>query len=211
MRFRHFFWDFDGTLYDTYGRITRACVKALESLGAAAAFDQVYPVAKRSLNACYEVFAAPLGIENEAYLAAYHVYSHQEGPESIRPYPGAKEALEAVVRLGGANYLYTHRGRTAAEWLSYDGLDGLFADLVTGLDGFPAKPAPDALNYLCDKHRLDRAACVMIGDRDIDLDAGKNAGMATALFDPDGFYPDYDTPWRFRSMEELKKALCGET
>ena len=131
MRFRHFFWDFDGTLYDTYGRITRACVKALESLGAAAAFDQVYPVAKRSLNACYEVFAAPLGIKNEAYLAAYHVFSHQEGPESIRPYPGAKEALEAVVRLGGENYLYTHRGRTAAEWLSYDGLDGLFADVTS--------------------------------------------------------------------------------
>ena len=33
MMYRHFFWDFDGTLYDTYGRITRACVLALQDLG----------------------------------------------------------------------------------------------------------------------------------------------------------------------------------
>ena len=62
MRYRHFFWDFDGTLYDTYGRITRATVNALHALGAAAGFDTVYPVAKRSLNTSYLTFAAPLSV-----------------------------------------------------------------------------------------------------------------------------------------------------
>ena len=207
MKYRHFFWDFDGTLYDTYGRITRACVQAIKTVGAAASFDEVYPVVKRSLDTCYRVFAAPTGCTKEAFLDAYHQFSESEGPESIRPYPGAKETLEAVIKHGGLNYLYTHRGGTAAQWLAYDGLDALFADRVTRKDGFPAKPAPDALNFLADKHGLDRAQCVMIGDRDIDLDAGKNAGMACALFDPEGFYPDYDTPWRFSTMEELRKTL----
>ena len=207
MIYRHFFWDFDGTLYDTYGRITRACVFALQDLGAAASFDAVYPVVKRSLDTCFRTFAAPLGVDKDAFLDAYHVYSESEGPESIRPYPGAREALEAAVAGGGRNYLYTHRGGTASRWLGYDGLDDLFFDAVTSRDGFPAKPAPDALNYLIQKHGLDRAQCVMIGDRDIDLDAGKNAGIACALFDPDGFYPDYDAPWRFRDMAALRKAL----
>ena len=75
------------------------------------------------------------------------------------------------------------------------------------MDGFPSKPAPDALNYLVSKHGLKLSDCVMVGDRDIDLDAAKNAHMTGALFDPDNFYPDYDTPWRFRTMEELRKTL----
>ena len=209
MIYRHFFWDFDGTLYDTYGRITRASVFALRDVGASASYDAVYPVVKRSLDACYRTFAAPLGVEKETFMEAYHAHSETEGPESIRPYPGVREMLQAVIDGGGYNYLYTHRGASAAKWLQYDGLESLFIDGVTSLDGFPSKPAPDALNHLIQKHGLDRAQCVMLGDRDIDLDAGKNAGIACALFDPEGFYPDYDTPWRFSDMAALRRALTA--
>ena len=207
MIYRHFFWDFDGTLYDTYGRITRACVSALKDVGAAASFDAVYPVLKRSLDTCYRTFAAPLDVEKDVFVDAYHAHNETEGPESIRPYPGVRETLQAVIDGGGRNYLYTHRGASAAKWLQYDRLEGLFIDGVTSRDGFPLKPAPDALNYLIEKHGLDRRECVMVGDRDIDLDAGKNAGIACALFDPEGFYPDYDTPWKFTDMAALREAL----
>ena len=210
MKYRHFFWDFDGTLYNTYGRITRASVNALYDLGAAASFDMVYPVAKRSLTRTYETFAKPLGISHETFLEAYHRYSESEGPESIRPYPGAGETLQAVVNGGGKNYLYTHRGGSAFTWLDYDQLTKLFFDHVTSRDGFPSKPAPDALNHLIEKHRLDKTQCVMIGDRDIDLDAAKNAGIGCALFDPENLYPDYPAPYRFFDMAELKKALIDE-
>ena len=207
MSYRHFFWDFDGTLYNTYGRITRASVKALEDAGAAASFDEVYPVVKRSLFTVWRTWAEPLGMPYEEFHAAYHAHSEEESPESIRPYPGAREALEAALRIGGSNYIYTHRGESLMRWLRYDGLDGLFSDFVTSLDGFPTKPAPDALNYLVSKHGLPLSQCVMIGDRDIDLNAGKNAGMDGALFDPENYYPDYPTPWRFRDFESLKNTL----
>ena len=88
-----------------------------------------------------------------------------------------------------------------------DGIETLFADAVTADDGFPQKPAPDALRFLMRKHGLDGRACVMVGDRDIDLDAGKNAGMATCLFDPEGFYPDYPADERFRSYAAMREAL----
>ena len=210
MKYRHFFWDFDGTLYDTYGRITRAAVRGLGDLGVRVSEEALYPVVKRSLDDCFYTFAQGRGFTREDFRAAYHAHSEEEGPESIRPYPGAPEALRAIAAGGGRNYLYTHRGESAFRWLKYDGLDGLFSDSVTSLDGFPAKPAPDALNHLIEKHHLDRADCVMTGDRSIDLDAAKNAGIACALFDPENYYPDYDTPWRFKTMRDLAKALCGE-
>ena len=207
MRYTAFFWDFDGTLYDTYGRITRATQKALADLGVACSCAEVYQQVKRSLHVAYETLAAQTGCTEEEYMAAYHRHAEEEGADSIRPYPGTAEMLRAVVNGGGQNFLYTHRGLSAWENLRRDGLDGLFAGGVTSADHFPGKPAPDALNYLAEKYALDKARCVMIGDRDIDCDAGKNAGMACILFDPDHFYPGYQADGRFAGMDEMRRAL----
>lgn len=211
MKYRHFFWDFDGTLYDTYPRITRAFLKGLQDLGITASYGEVYALNKRALETAARAFAARYPtVSPEKILAAYHARSEEEPIDEVGMYPGARDMLEAVVSRGGRNYLYTHRGESLLKFLRRDGIEGLFADRVTGLDAFPRKPAPDALLYLTRKHALNIADCVMLGDRDIDLDAGKNAGMACALFDPDNFYPDYDTPLRFRDMETLRKTLTEE-
>src|SRR5699024_12398710 len=39
-----------------------------------------------------------------------------------------------------------------------------FRDFVTKEDGFPSKPAPDALNFLLEKHALARENCAMVGE-----------------------------------------------
>jgi phosphoglycolate phosphatase-like HAD superfamily hydrolase len=41
------------------------------------------------------------------------------------------------------------------------------------------------LNYLLDKHQVDRHRAVMVGDRNLDIEAGHNAGIAGYLFDID--------------------------
>ena len=179
MKYRHFFWDFDGTLYDTYHRITRACLRALAEMGIKDDFAEVYALNKRSLTEFARVISVrhPY-VSQEDVLAAYHRHAEEEGIESVRLYPGARDMLEGVLRCGGQNYLYTHRGESLFKFLERDGLGPLFTDQVTGLDPFPRKPAPDALLYLMRRHGLQKKDCVMLGDRDIDLDAGKNAGMA---------------------------------
>ena len=208
MIYRHFFWHFDGTLYDTYGRVTRACLRALADFGISASFEEVYALAKHTLGEVTRVFSSRTpGVTPDDIEAAYRRHAEEEDIENVLLYPGCRETLEAIIRCGGENYLYTHRGQSTFKFLRKDDLEGLFADRVTGLDGFPRKPAPDALQYLANKHGLALPECVMVGDRDIDLDAGKNAGMACALFDPDGMFPDYDTPWRFRDMDTLRKTL----
>ena len=115
----------------------------------------------------------------EAFLAAYRRHSEEESIEEVHLYPGAREMLEAVARFGGRNYLFTHRGESLFKYLQKDGITALFTDQVTSLDGFPSKPAPDALNFLIQKHGLGRAECVMVGDRMHDIAGGRANGLDT--------------------------------
>lgn len=211
MQYRHFFWDFDGTLYDTYGRITRAAQYALADLGLPVSCGEVYQHVKRSLHTVYLTYAQPHAITEETFMKAYRSHSETEGPESMALYAGARAFLETVIANGGRNYLYTHRGYDSAfAALNRDGITPLFHDFVTSKDGFPSKPAPDALLHLTARHSLQMDACIMMGDRDIDLEAAKNAGMAACLFDPDDFYAGYPTPLRFFSFPEMQAHFFPE-
>lgn len=102
--------------------------------------------------------------------------------------PRAREALEALAGQGARHFVYTHRGTTTAAVLQNLGLDGLFTEIVTSQNGFPRKPAPDAILYLMGKYGLDPAATFYVGDRTIDMDCARNAGIGGILFLPPGSY-----------------------
>lgn len=207
MQFTHFFWDFDGTLYDTYPRILRAFQKGLRDVGIAAPDDEVLFHIKKMLAAAAAHYANAGGVPEQAIMDAYRAHAEEEPFATMQPYPGLRQALVAAVKRGGRHYLYTHRGKSALEALERDGLKDLFTDFITKEDGFPLKPAPDALNSLVRRYNLPLDKCVMIGDRDIDLLSGRNAGMVGAMFDPDSFYGDYPTPYRYQTMDALRLDL----
>ena len=209
MVFSAFFWDFDGTLFDTYPRIVRAFLRGLEEYGIHADAKDALRRMKITLGTAADHYAAASGIEGltgDMIVEAYRRHSEEEDPSGIRLYPGAQEALRRVIRGGGANYLYTHRGPTAWPAIERAGITDLFSGGVTALDGFPSKPDPGALNYLIDKYHLPKGACAMVGDRPIDLDAAANAGIAGVLFDPDGLC-DALVTYRFTTMKALAEAL----
>ena len=158
---------------------------------------------KRSLGDAARAANARFGVDAQAAMDAYHRHAEDEEPQSMLPYPGAREVLAAIAQGGGRNYLYTHRNHTALEALERWDMRKWFRDFVTKEDGFPSKPAPDALNFLLAKHALARENCAMVGDRPIDLQAGENAGMAGIFFDPEGFYPEYPARWRFDSFARM--------
>ena len=140
-----FFWDFDGTLFDTYPRMARALVCALAELGYDAEYDWTLNGMKRSLGDAARAANARFGVDAQAVMDAYHRHAEDEGPQSMLPYPGAREVLAAIAQGGGRNYLYTHRNHTALEALKRWDMRKWFRDFVTKEDGFPSKPAPDAL------------------------------------------------------------------
>ena len=143
----------------------------------------------------------------ERFLERTHRMGEDEVEPRVVPFPDAREVLAAIVKNGGRNYLYTHRNETAMRYLEDAGFTELFADFVTAEEGFPSKPAPDAVLALIARNGLDPADCIMVGDREIDGMSGKNAGIAGALVNYPPALPDGTSPAAVTAMDYTASSL----
>ena len=203
--FAHLFWDFDGTLYDSYGAMTRAMQSALRDAGYSAPYAEVYTLLKQSVYHASLTLAERFSLPVEVLQAGFRCYHNQ-----IHTYPlfeGVQDCLAALHRQGCRHYLYTHRDCGAIHQLARDGLAPLFSAYVTRDDSFPDKPAPDALNALMAQYRIAPSQAAIIGDRD--LDAGHNAQIAGILFDPQNFFPHLAAEYRVNSFAEITMLISN--
>lgn len=203
MKYRHWFWDFDGTLFNTYPRICRALQKSLADAGIFEETADIMIPLKKTLEYAANVYGNRYGCDPQRLLDGYRLHSEEEDASTMLPFPGMADFLKLVVDRGARNYLYTHRGESVFEPLKRWGVDALLTDRVTSLDHFPRKPAPDALLALVSRHGLSLDDCVMVGDREIDVAAGLNAGMHAVCLDPDGYCPAIPGVPLFHSYAEL--------
>ena len=206
MKYTHLFWDFDGTLYNSYPQIIAALQRTMAEAGLPIPSpEEALPLLKHSVYHTVKHYADRYNKEVQPLLAAFRCQHALE--TEFPPYNGLGNCLTKLADAGCRHYLYTHRDRLAIRLLERDGLWSLFTGAVTADDGFPHKPAPDALLYLLKHHSLDAAQCVMIGDRGIDIESGVNAGIAGAVFDPESLYFGPDVPILAKSMAELAERL----
>jgi phosphoglycolate phosphatase-like HAD superfamily hydrolase len=115
---------------------------------------------------------------------------------------------EHICTIGGKNVIVTHRGRTGTnELLTAHNMTHYFAGCLARDDGYPRKPDPAAFESSLKLHNLPRQETMTVGDRDIDILAGRAAGIFTCLFGPDadGVNPDL----RIDSFEELYRFLTS--
>ncbi len=207
---KHFFWDFDGTVMDTYPGTVAAFLRAAERLHVRVEAQEALALMKRSLPRCIRETASVHGLDEDALSAAFREEEQRIPISEARPIDGIPETLRALSARGGRHYLVTHRNRLAIDYLKATGLDTLFTDFVTEEDGFPRKPAPDSLRHLLTRHGLNPATCVMIGDRPIDTAAGRGAGMLSCLLDEEGRFPEDPCELRTDTARKLTALLTGE-
>ena len=207
---RHLFWDFDGTLFDSYPELSDSFMKGLKelSLDHLLDHDQLMRLMKGSIGQAAEWCAQRSGFTKEEILAPFRLF--HAIPHADPTYEGLADCLKRLHAAGYRHYLYTHSHQSAIDQLKREDLWQYFDDAVLGSDGFPLKPAPDALLALMARNGLSPENCAMIGDRDIDVLAGLNAGMKGILFDPDGYFPDFkDAQLAVYSMKELADTLLS--
>jgi len=182
---REFIWDFDGTLLNTYPAMVQAFVQAVADLGGEVTPVEAYQIMRQqSVGVAERTIAQRYGWDWRQIRTGYQK-SEPKLQSQPQAFAGAATVLAKIKAVGGHNYLMTHRNDDALRYLAQAGLEPYFDDFVTAAQPFPRKPNPAALNYLLTKHQVDRPRAVMVGDRNLDIDAGHNAQIAGFLFDYD--------------------------
>lgn len=205
MKITNYVWDFDGMLFDTYPHTQAVFLEILRRHGRTADPDELYEKMKITLWDAFRFYGV-----DDAFIREFYALENTLDFEPVgKPFDGIPAVLRTVTEGGGRNYLYTHRDRVAYEYLDLYGLSPLFSGGVTAEDGFPHKPAPDALAHLIRLHGLAREESMMLGDRLIDIGAGKNAGIRTCLFDPDGALPADQSDFACRDTAALLSIVRG--
>lgn len=181
--YRNIIWDVDGTLFDTYPAFASAFQAGLADLGAEAPLKWINDLAKVSMEHCENTLADHFHLDIDVIDRKFDEHYAQIQYANQLPFPGVKELCMDVCAHGGKNVIVTHRGRAGTvALLETHGMDQFFSDAITRDDGFPRKPAPDAFEATMRNCELVCSETISVGDRDIDVLAGRAAGIFTCLF-----------------------------
>ncbi|WP_414841619.1 HAD-IA family hydrolase [Enterococcus saccharolyticus] len=202
--FEEYIWDFDGTLYDSYPVILDGFMATLNDYGIQADRREIYQILKEKSSASV---AEKYQLDFDEFTKVYKKHEAND-PRIPISYPGTKEVLAAIVANGKKNYILTHRlVESTQELLEREGMLHLVEEIVGPENNFPRKPNPAALNYLVDKYQMNPNKTVMIGDRTMDVDAGKNAGVQSIFYDLEELLEDVAADYTVRSVEEMTQFI----
>jgi D-glycero-D-manno-heptose 1,7-bisphosphate phosphatase len=151
-------------------------------------------------------------------------------PEQVRAYPGAAEELRRARMLGWKAIIVTNQSGIGRGYFTREQFESVQRELLRQLgDAIDAsymapdhpdnpsprrKPAPGMLLEAAAEHGIDLTRSWMIGDKAIDIECGRNAGVRTILVETgygknvSGCNPDYTTP---TVTEAIRIAVDGPT
>lgn len=203
--YRHIIWDMGGTLVDTYPQVDHmlARVGYATDQPSSAQLSEVARLRTTSIDHAMETLARVYGADIDEMRRKYAALKEYWKTHPAPVMGGATTVMDAVHEAGGLNLIATHRDRESAETLLAGlGLD--VDDMVCAPDGLPRKPDPTMLTTLMERHELDPATVICVGDREIDIEAAKAAGCRAFLLDHRG-----EEPGTIKVLSELIPVLDG--
>lgn len=180
--YKYLIWDFDGTLFDTYPVMTQSFIRALQKVGIEETSDHVMELMKISDSTLFKYCQEHHHINIDEFMMHYNFIRKPVEVKCFKPFDYVNEICKMVCQNGGKNYLYTHRGKSAIEHMERYDLVKYFSGFITKEDNFKRKPHPEALQHLLTINKIPLDYALMIGDREIDIEAGKNAKIHSCYF-----------------------------
>lgn len=183
MNYQHYFFDFDGTLADSKKCVIQAVQEAFQRKGLTQPSPQVIlnfmgiPI-EASFPQMSDQSLSPEQLEDlfADFRSAMVTYE----PEGLEVYPHIHQVLEQLQAQGRHLYIVTSKAGPALERnLHLLNLSHYFTDKISSDQVSHYKPHPESLVTLLERHQLDPAHCLMIGDTTFDIDMGNAAGVAT--------------------------------
>lgn len=115
--------------------------------------------------------------------------------EKTKIYDGISELLDSLYSHNIVIGIVTNKPHTIAVKI----VEELFGNKITYVygqqDNFPKKPDPYFIAQILSDLDISKEECLYIGDSDVDIETGKNAGVKTI-----------GVSWGFRGRAELTKA-----
>ncbi len=172
-------FDVDGTLLDTRDTWIAAFDEGLASVRSHA---MTGAGGVRWIGTPIEtIYAERCGLAGEALgraVAAFQDHEADSVRHGVRAFPGIPGMLENL-RSWRLGVITNKRRDTTLAALGSAGLGRRF-DLVLGGDSVPRKkPAPDPILQAARDLGLEPAACAYVGDTEVDVRAGRDAGAVT--------------------------------
>lgn len=181
MKYKHWFFDLDGTLARTGEDIVVAWKGALQAMGRDLTnFDKVFKIGPTLEKIVYELYddATPQLVED--LTAKFKPLYDESGFPNTVPYAGIPELLAAIRAAGCKCYIVTNKRHHATQLIAKKfGWDRTM-DGVWSYDSFETKyKKPELLAKLLAELQVDAADAVMVGDTKGDVETGKANKTAT--------------------------------
>lgn len=178
---RAIFWDWDGTLVDSFETIRQAYNAARTAFGLTPwTLEEAHVnVAKSGRDTFPLMFGDNAAAASDIFYQTYH----RLAPELVKPKPGRAALLGLLVQTGSVLAVVSNkRGDILRAEAAALGWDGYFAALVGAGDAATDKPtlAPMHLAATTAGVRLGEDI-PYIGDAPIDAEAARNAGLSAIL------------------------------
>lgn len=171
-------WDWDGTLADSTGMITRAIVKAAAQVGLSPlSAEQASSIIGLGLRESIDALYPDISDEQALALASHYNSNYFAGESEILLFPGAADTIKTLNRRGYKLAVATGKSRRGLNLaLEHTQLRNYFHATRT-VDECFSKPHPQMLDELMDDLIALPERTLMIGDTSYDLHMAKNAGV----------------------------------
>ncbi len=173
-------FDLDGTLISSHKNIYMATIKTLELLNINAVINEDIFNTKIGLH--FKDIFEQMGIvvDNIEYFIDVYKKLYFDYISYSFPYPNLSETLETLRQRGILINLLTTKSQEQAELiLRHFNIDKYFSEILGRKPGMEIKPNPDGIFYITDKLNIDPKYLLMVGDTEMDVLCGKNAGAQT--------------------------------
>jgi pyrophosphatase PpaX len=173
-------FDFDGTLMDTNSVIIESLNAAVKAyIGRELTEDELQAILGRPIR---EQMAMVSEAHCDEMVAYYRQYYRENQEGRVFPFEGVLPMLEALKQNGVTCAILTNKGRNGLKkGLETHGMTAFFSHSLCADDIERTKPDPYGILKIAGDLSFDLKDVYMIGDSAHDIEAGKNAGVATVL------------------------------
>lgn len=194
-------FDLDGTLTNTLESMTYSVNLTLKEMGLSQITkDQcrmfVGNGARVLIEESLKVSGDPKASRIEEGMKIYGRIFDQNCTYHVTPYEGILEMLKALKDRGIHLAVLSNKpDRQTVKVVKEIFGDNIFDYAQGQKDGIRRKPAPDGVWYLMEQMQVSKEECLYIGDSEVDVATGKNAGLKTI-----------GVLWGFRDRKTLETA-----